>query len=52
MAGGKLGVCALAVALALAACGGDGGEGKAPSGGQPVATIDVSRATQPRSGPT
>jgi uncharacterized cupredoxin-like copper-binding protein len=41
MAGGKLGVCALAVALALAACGGDGGEGKAPSGGQPVATIDV-----------
>lgn len=40
MAGGRLGISALAVALAVAACGGNGGEGKAPAG-QPVARIDV-----------
>lgn len=39
-AAGRLGIWALAVALALSACGGNGGEGQAPPG-QPVARIDV-----------
>jgi hypothetical protein len=39
-AAGRLGIWALAIALELPACGGNGGQGKAPPG-QPVATIDV-----------